>query len=70
MPSVAERLKDRAAPELDEIVQHCLRPRPEDRPADILTVKRALEKVRQRYPKPRFDDTNRLARPSPVRKRK
>jgi serine/threonine-protein kinase len=70
MPTVNERLKDRAAPELDEIVQHCLQPRPENRPPDILTVKRALEKVRQRYPKPRFDDTNRLARPSPVRKKK
>ncbi|NJN14524.1 MAG: hypothetical protein HC813_02550 [Planctomycetes bacterium] len=65
-----ERLKGRAIDELDEIIHACLQPQPQERPREMLGVKRAIDKARQRYPRPLFTDENRMAAPSPVRKRR
>ena len=70
LPSACERLQARGIPELDEILHHCLQPEPEARPASVAEVKRALDKVRRRYPAPRFSDESKNVRPSPVRKRR
>jgi len=70
LPSVKERLQARAIDELDEIIHQCLQPKPQDRPADMATVKRAVDKARQRYPRAMFTEANKLAAPSPVRKRR
>jgi serine/threonine protein kinase len=70
LPAVTPRLKGRAIPELDEIIHHCLQPHPQDRPESILAVKKAIDKARMRYPKPRYTDENRNVRPSPVRKKR
>jgi serine/threonine-protein kinase len=70
IPTVAERLKGRAIPELDEILQQCLQPRPEMRPASVKDVRRLLERARQRYPRPTFTEAGQLAAPSPVSKKR
>jgi len=69
LPSVNEKLKARAIPELDEIVHACLQSHPDQRPS-IVEVKRQIDKARGRYPPPRYTDANRLATPSPIRKRR
>ena len=70
LPSVEDRLRGRAIPEMDEIIHHCLQPHPDDRPPDMLFVRRAIEKMRQRYPSPRYNSESRGVAPSPVRKRR
>jgi hypothetical protein len=70
MPSVAERLKARGIPELDEIVQACLQPQPELRPATIRDVKRMIDRARTRYPKPTFTEAGQFVLPSPVSKKR
>jgi serine/threonine protein kinase len=70
LPSVAERLKGRGTPELDENVQACLQPQPELRPATIRDVRRMIDKARVRYPKPTFTETGQFVTPSPVSKRR
>ena len=70
LPRVKDRLKARAIPELDEIVEHCLQPDPELRPASARELKRRIDKARIRYPRAKYTEANRLAAPAPVRKRK
>jgi len=70
LPRVEERLGARAIPELDELIHQCMQPLPADRPTDIRDVKRSIDKARLRYPKPRYTDENKMAAPSPVRKRR
>jgi len=69
LPSVKDRLKGRAIPELDETIHHCMQPDPALRPASCLAVKRVLERARRRYPAPRYSEANQNAKPSPVRKK-
>lgn len=70
LPTVNTRLKHKAIPELDEIIHHCLQPKPDDRPASMLEVKRRIDKMRIRYPRATFSDGSRRAAPSPVIKRR
>jgi len=70
LPSVNDRLKGRAVPEMDEIIHHCLQPQPDDRPPDMLYVKREIDKIRPRFPKTRYTEENRNVAPAPVRKRR
>jgi hypothetical protein len=70
MPSVAEKLKARGIPDLDEIVQACLQPQPELRPPTIRDVKRMIDRARTRYPKPTFTEAGQLVFPAPVRKKR
>ena len=70
IPTVGDRLGGRGLPELDEIISACLGPKPEDRPADMLEVKRAIDRVRPRYPRASYDAESRHAAPSPVRKKR
>ncbi|MHC4223085.1 MAG: protein kinase domain-containing protein [Planctomycetota bacterium] len=70
IPGVSEKLGPRGVAELDMIVQACLQPQPDDRPPDMLAIKRELDKVRARFPRPKFTEDNRLVRPSPVSKRR
>jgi len=70
MPSVAERLKGRGIPELDEIVQACLQPRPELRPQSTREVRRMIDRARPRYPKPTFTEAGQFVLPSPVSKKR
>jgi serine/threonine protein kinase len=70
LPSVAERLKARAIPELDEIVHQCLQPQPEMRPPSVREVRRMIDRARQRYPKPTFSEAGQKAAPSPVSKKR
>ena len=70
IPSVAEKLKGRAVPELDEIVQACLQPQPEMRPQSARDVKRMIDRARVRYPKPTFTEAGQFASPSPVSKKR
>jgi len=70
MPSVAARLKSRAIDELDQIVQHCLQPQPELRPASIREVRRAIDRARQRYPRPTFTDAGKDVMPAPAVRKK
>ena len=70
LPSVNDRLKGRAVPEMDEIIHHCLQPHPDDRPPDMLYVKREIDKIRSRFPKTRYTEENRNVAPAPVRKRR
>ena len=70
LPSVTARLKGRAIDELDQIVHHCLQPQPELRPASVREVRRAIDRARQRYPRPTFTEAGQLASPSPVRKKR
>ncbi len=70
LPSVKDRLKGRAIPELDQIVQHCLQPQPEERPGSVTEVRRLIEKARMRYPAPKYTEAHRNVSPAPVRKRR
>lgn len=70
IPTVAERLGARGIPELDEILEACMQPKPENRPADMLEVKRMVDAARARYSKPRYDEHSRNVKPSPVRGRR
>lgn len=70
MPSVAEKLKGRGIPELDEIVSACLQPQPELRPPTIRDVRRMIDRARARYPKPTFSEAGQLVLPSPVSKKR
>jgi serine/threonine protein kinase len=70
LPKVADRLGARAVPELDELIEACLQPDPAGRPSEIREVKRAIDRIRPRYPKPRYNDENKMVAPSPIRKRR
>jgi len=70
LPNVTAKLKGRAIPELDEIIHHCLQPKPDDRPQSMMEVKRRIDKARQRYPRPTYSDASRTAMPSPLRKKR
>jgi serine/threonine protein kinase len=70
LPSVKERLKGRATPDLDEIVQHCLQPQPEARPESVKEIRRLIEKARMRYPAPKYTEAHRNVSPAPIRKRR
>jgi len=70
IPTVGDRLGGRGLPALDEIITACLAPKPSDRPSDMLEVKRAIDRVRPRYPRAAYDAESRHATPSPIRKRK
>jgi serine/threonine-protein kinase len=70
MPTVADKLKGRAIPELDEIVQACLQPQPEMRPQSARDVRRLIDRARARYPKPTFTEAGQHVAPSPVSKKR
>jgi len=70
IPTVEDRLGGRGLPELDEILIACMQPKPDDRPADMMEVKKLLEAAKARYPRARFHEDSRLAKPSPVRSRR
>jgi len=70
IPTVNDRLGARGLAELDEILVSCMQPKPEDRPADMMEVKKLLEVAKARYPKARYHEDSRLAKPSPVRSRR
>ncbi|MHC4731044.1 MAG: protein kinase domain-containing protein, partial [Planctomycetota bacterium] len=70
LPSVKDRLKGRAIPELDEIIHHCLQPQPEARPGSVTEIRRLIEKARMRYPTPKYTEANKNISPAPVRKRR
>jgi serine/threonine-protein kinase len=70
IPVVNERLGARGLPELDEVLLACMQPKPEDRPADMMEVKKLLDGAKARYPKARYHEDSRLAKPSPVRQRR
>jgi serine/threonine protein kinase len=70
LPTVEPRLKSRAVPDLDELIHRCLQPKPEDRPENMLEVKKIVDRVRLRYPRPRFTEESERAMPSPVSKKR
>ena len=70
IPAVGEKLGARGLPELDEVIAACLQPKPEDRPQNMMEIKRILDRVRQRYPRARYSAESKAASPSPVRKSK
>jgi serine/threonine protein kinase len=70
LPSVADRLKGRAIPDLDQIVHACLQPQPELRPQTARDLKKMIDRARLRYPKPTFSEAGQFAGPSPVSKKR
>ncbi|MEM8883583.1 MAG: FHA domain-containing serine/threonine-protein kinase [Planctomycetota bacterium] len=70
IPVVAERLGPRGLPALDEILVACMQPKPHDRPSDMMEVKKLIDGAKARYPKARFHEDSRHAKPSPVRQRR
>jgi serine/threonine protein kinase len=69
IPQAREKQKH-LLPGIDEIITACLRPQPSDRPQSILDVKREIDKVRARYPRPTFESGTKATLPSPVSARK
>jgi len=69
IPQAREKLKH-LLPEVDEILAACLRPRASDRPQNILDVRREIDKVRARYPKPAFSAGAKPILPAPVSAKK